>query len=130
MKVILPVPVDDEVSQVTVRMAVKREVDGAMDAFEVKLPVKTDREKRRLETLVQVKPGETTPLLNPNEKPRPGTVSQSVLLTYQPALIKMTAGLDYLTRYEYGCTEQRISQLLPELALKDMLDQMGPKKSQ
>ena len=127
MKVILPVPVDDEVSQVTVRMAVKREVDGAMDAFEVKLPVKTDREKRRLETLVQVKPGETTPLLNPNEKPRPGTVSQSVLLTYQPALIKMTAGLDYLTRYEYGCTEQRISQLLPELALKDMLDQMGRK---
>ena len=61
----------------------------------------------------------------PEEEPRPGTVRQSVMLTYQPALVKMLAGLDYLAGYQYGCTEQRISQLMPELALKDLLDQIG-----
>ena len=125
MKVTLPAPVDDEESEVTVRIAVKREADGAMDAFELKLPVRKDREKRRLETFVQVKPSGTTSFPTPDEAPRAGTVSQSVLFTYEPALIKMLAGLNYLARYEYFCTEQRISQLLPELALKDLLDEIG-----
>ena len=47
------------------------------------------------------------------------------MLTYQPALVKMLSGLDYLARYPFGCTEQRISQLMPELALKDLLDEIG-----
>ena len=115
----------DETSQVKVRLAVQRAVDGAMDAFEVTLPIKHDRERRRLETFVPVKASEIISLPSPEEEPRPGTVRQSVMLTYQPALVKMLAGLDYLARYQYGCTEQRISQLMPELALKDVLDQIG-----
>ena len=116
---------DEETGQVKVRLAVKREVDGAMDAFEVTLPVKNDRERRRLETFVPVKPDETISFPSLDEAPRPGTVRQAVMVTYQPALVKMLAGLDYLAAYPYGCTEQRISQLMPELALKDLLDQMG-----
>lgn len=115
---------DGEASQVKIQLAVKREVDGAMDAFEVTLPVKNDRERRRLETFVQMKPEETISFPSFEEEPRPGTVRQSVLLTYQPALVKMLSGLDYLERYPYHCTEQRISQLMPELALKDLLDQI------
>ena len=124
MQVGTPTSPDSEASQVKIQLAVKREADGAMDAFELTLPVKDDREKRRLETFVQVKPEETISFPSFEEEPRPGTVRQSVLLTYQPALVKMLSGLDYLERYPYHCTEQRISQLMPELALKDLLDQI------
>ena len=116
---------DSETGQVKVQLAVNREIDGAMDAFEVTLPVRNDREKRRLETFTQVKPAETISFPSLEEEARPGTVRQSMLLTYQPALVKMLAGLDYLAGYPYGCTEQRISQLMPELALKDLLDGIG-----
>ena len=125
MEVPASAPTDDKTDQVKIRLAVKREIDGAMDAFEVTLPVKNDRERRRLEIFVPVKPDETIPFPSLEEAPRPGTVRQAVMVTYQPALVKMLAGLDYLAAYPYGCTEQRISQLMPELALKDLLDQMG-----
>ena len=125
MKVPASTSTDDEIDQVKIRLAVNREVDGAVDAFEVTLPVRDDREKRRLETFVQVKPEEIISFPSLEDEPRPGTVRQSVMLTYQPALVKMLSGLDYLARYPYNCTEQRISQLMPELALKDLLDQIG-----
>ena len=125
MKVSPSAPTDDETGQVKVQLAVKREIDGAMDAFEVTLPIRDDRESRRLETFVQVKPDETISFPSLEEEARPGTVRQSVMLTYQPALVKMLAGLDYLVGFPYGCTEQRISQLMPELALKDLLDDIG-----
>ena len=125
MKVATSALADSETGQVKVQLAVKREIDGAMDAFEITLPVKSDRERRWLEAFVPVKPDETISFPSLEEEPRPGTVRQSVLLTYQPALVKMLSGLDYLARYQYGCTEQRISQLMPELALKDLLNQIG-----
>ena len=125
MKVATSALADGETGQVKVQLAVKREVDGAMDAFEVTLPVKSDSDRRRLEAFVPVKPDETISFPSLEEEPRPGTVRQSVLLTYQPALVKMLSGLDYLARYRYFCTEQRISQLIPELALKDLLAQIG-----
>ena len=124
MKVAASTSTDAEASQVKIQLAVKRDIDGATDAFEVILPVKDDREKRRLETFVQVKPEGTISFPSLEDEPRPGTVRQSVLLTYQPALVKMLSGLDYLARYPYHCTEQRISQLMPELALKDLIDQI------
>ena len=125
MKVAASTSADDEIVQVKVRLAVNREVDGAMDAFEVTLPVKNDRERRRLETFTEVKPDETISFPSLEEEPRPGTVRQSMFLTYQPALVKMLSGLDYLARYQYDCTEQRISQLIPELVLKGLLEQIG-----
>ena len=125
MKVAASASSDGEASQVKIQLAVKREIDGATDAFEVTLPVKDDREKRRLETFVQVKLEETIAFPSLEDEARPGTVRQSVLLTYQPALVKMLSGLGYLARYPYNCTEQRISQLMPELALKDLLNQIG-----
>jgi uncharacterized protein YfaS (alpha-2-macroglobulin family) len=39
----------------------------------------------------------------------------------------MLSALNFLTRYEHGCTEQRISKLLPQLALSDIMTQIGRK---
>ena len=61
--------------RVKIRLAVKREVDGAMDAFEVTLPVKDDREKRRLETFVQVKREETISFPSLEEESQTGNRS-------------------------------------------------------
>ena len=92
MKVPASAPTDRTINQVKVQLAVQREVDGAMDAFEVTLPIKDDREKRRLEKFVSVKPDETISFASLEEEPRPGTVRQSAMLTYQPALVKMLSG--------------------------------------
>ena len=93
------------------RLAVKREVDGAMDAFEVTLPVRNDRERRRLETFAQVKPDETISFPSLEEEARPGTVRQSMLLTYQPELVKMLSGhrlLGTLPVFLYGAAHQSV----------------------
>ncbi len=125
MKVATSALAEGETGWVKVRLAVTREIDGAMDAFEVTLPIKNDRERHRLEAFVPVKSEEAVSFPSLEEEPRPGTVRQSVLLSYQPTLVKMLSGLDYLARYRYHCTEQRISQLMPELVLKGLLDQIG-----
>jgi len=117
--------VETEDAQVTVRMAVKRDTDGAMDAFEVTLPIRKDKQIRRVEKFVRLEPGKTLQFPSAGDEVRPGTMSQAALITSQPALIKMLAGLDYLARYEHGCTEQRVSKVLPELALKDILSIIG-----
>ncbi len=117
--------VEGEENQVTIRMGVVRDGDGASDAFEVKLPVKKDRQQQQFDIFAQVKPDEPLSLLAPEETPRPGSTTQQVLLTYEPALVKMLAGLNYLASYAHGCVEQRVSRLLPELALKGVFEQLG-----
>ncbi|MBN2431027.1 MAG: hypothetical protein JXQ27_06105 [Acidobacteria bacterium] len=112
-------------NRVVVRLAVERQSDGASDAFEVTLPVQEDKRRRHLETFVTLAPAEEARFPAPREEPRPGTVQQSALVTGQPALLRMLAALDYLARYEHGCTEQRVSQMFPELALKDIFDRIG-----
>ena len=125
MEVTMPAAVEGEENRVIVRMAVKRDVDGASDAFEIQLPVKKDRQKQKLDIFAELTLEEPFSLLKPEEKPREGSISQQVLLTYEPALVKMLAGLNYLASYEHGCIEQRVSRLLPELALKDLLEKIG-----
>ncbi len=125
MKVGALTDTDGETNQVKVQLAVKRKIDGAMDAFEVTLPLKNDRDRRRLESFVPVTPEATIFFPTLDEDPRLGTVHQFLMLTYQPALVRMLSGLDYLAGYQYDCTEQRISRLMPELALKELLDQIG-----
>jgi uncharacterized protein YfaS (alpha-2-macroglobulin family) len=125
MEVTQPAAIEGEENTVTIRMAVKREVDGAADAFEMKLPVKKDRQRQKFDTFAPIKSGEPFTLLKPEETPRAGSISQQVLLTYEPVLVKMLAGLNYLASYEHGCIEQRVSRLLPELALKDVFAQIG-----
>jgi len=113
--------------QITLRLAVSRDSDGASDAFELKLPVKPDRDFERTETFAALDTRKPLVFEAPKEAARPGTLQRSVLLTVEPALIKMLSAMDYLSGYPHGCTEQRISRLMPELALKSVFDRIGRK---
>jgi alpha-2-macroglobulin len=125
LRVTQPAAVAGEDNRVTIAMAVTRDVEGASDAFEISLPVKRDRHRQKFDVFAELTPDEPFALLTPEEPPRAGSLRQEVLLTYEPALVKMLAGLNYLAGYEHGCVEQRISRLLPELALKDVLGRLG-----
>lgn len=120
-----PASVSGEDNRVIVRIAVKRDIDGASDAFELQLPIKRDRQQQKRDLFTQLAADTPVQLLKPDEPAREGSLQQQVVVTYEPALVKMLAGLNYLANYEHGCIEQRVSRLLPELALKDVLEQIG-----
>ena len=114
--------------EVRFRVGVERTSDGARDGFEVTLPIRDDRRPVVLRQLADLAPG--TPLVIPPlpEAARPGSVRRAILLSDQPGLVRMAAGLNFLLTYPYGCTEQRISCARAELALKKfrtLLQQRG-----
>jgi uncharacterized protein YfaS (alpha-2-macroglobulin family) len=124
----LSVPEDaagKEDTTVTVRLAVKRDTDQATDAFELQLPVKPDKTSRRIESFATLEPGKVFSFPSSDEGVRPGTMKQTLVVTPEAALVKMLAAVNFLARYEHGCTEQRISKLLPQLALADVMKQIG-----
>ena len=47
---------------------------------------------------------------------RAGSLRRSLLLSDQPALVRMAAGLNFLLQYPHGCTEQRVSRARAFLA--------------
>jgi uncharacterized protein YfaS (alpha-2-macroglobulin family) len=105
-------------SEILVRGAIGRNSDRATDAFEARLPIRDDRErvtKREILDLEAGKPAEVSPL---PERARAGSIRRSVLLSAEPALVRMAAGLDLLLQYPYGCTEQRTSRARASLALR------------
>ncbi len=102
--------------EIVVRAAIERTADGARDAFEIRLPIRDDRERVRLRTIEELAPGVVARLEALPEPARPGTTRRRLLVSDQPALVKMAAGLDFLMSYPYGCTEQRISEARAHLA--------------
>jgi uncharacterized protein YfaS (alpha-2-macroglobulin family) len=119
-------------TDVTFRFAVQRAADQASDGAEVKLPVRDDRRRISIRLLKDLAAGggaggtgdagTTLELPALPEPARPGSVRRSVLVSDQPALVRMAAGLDFLLDYPYGCTEQRLSRARAELALTRLRD--------
>ncbi|GAB2176503.1 alpha-2-macroglobulin [Dongia sp. agr-C8] len=109
-------------TSVNVTMGVERSRDQSRDAVSIDLPIQPDRRPVDLRVLADIVAG--TPFTVPaiSEEIRSGTLSRSVLLSSQPGLLRMAAGLDYLQEYPYGCTEQRISLARAELALHKFRD--------
>ncbi len=103
---------------VTFRVGVERLSDQARDAFEVTLPVRDDRRRVTTRVLADLEPGKPVAIPPVAEPARPGTVRRSLLVSDQPGLVRMAAGLDFLLAYPYDCTEQRISRSRAEVALK------------
>ena len=119
------------VQNVTFTVGVRRSSDNAKDAFEVKLPIREDRGRVSKRTLAELKPSEPFAIEALKEPARPGTLTRSVLLSDQPGLIKMAAGLDFFMHYPYGCTEQQMSRARVYMALRKfrtLLKQEGSDK--
>jgi alpha-2-macroglobulin len=112
-------------ADVTFRFAVERASDHATDGAEVKLPLRDDRRRITIRLLRDLADGGTLELPALPEPARPGSVRRSVLVSDQPALVRMAAGLDFLLAYPYGCTEQRLSRARAELALTRLRDLLG-----
>ncbi len=112
-------------ANVLVRLAVKRTADKAMDAFEVKLPVRADKEPVRVERFVEMKRGKYYTFPAAEYGVRVGSMEQTLVVTPEAGMVKMLAALNFLARYEHGCTEQRISKIFPEIALKDVMRKIG-----
>lgn len=111
-----------ERQSVNVTLGVERSSDASRDAVSIDLPIQPDRrpvDLRVLADLVAGAPFTVPPITDPV---RNGTLSHHVLLSSQPGLLRMAAGLDYLQAYPYGCTEQRISLARAELALHKFRD--------
>ncbi len=131
--VTVPTPEGADFSQATLgealfRVGVARDSDGAGDAFEVRLPIRTDRERVTDRLLQDLEVAQPTEVPGPSEAVRPGTLQRRILLSDQPGLVRMAAGLDFLRSYPYGCTEQRVSRARAYLAtqrLRDVLQQRG-----
>jgi alpha-2-macroglobulin len=107
-----------KLQEVVFQMAVERASDQARDAFEVKLPVRADRDKVVERFIKELIPSTPLPIPALAEKARPGSVLRSVFISDQPGLVKMAAGLKFMMQYPYGCTEQQISAARTYIALK------------
>lgn len=119
------------IQDVTFTVGVRRKSDDAKDAFEVKLPIREDRGRVSKRAIAELKPSEPFVIEALKEQARPGTLTRSVLLSDQPGLIKMAAGLDFLMHYPYGCTEQQMSRARVYMALRKfraLLKQEAPDK--
>jgi len=123
----VPTPPYDENGELTVTEAlltigVERTSDGARDAFEVRLPIRDDRKRVTLRVLEEVAPGSPVALPEVAGEPRPGTVRRTVLVSNQPALVRMAAGLSFLVDYPFGCTEQRLALARAHIAMQKFRD--------
>jgi len=115
-------------AEVVIKAAVQRLADGASDGFEVKLPIRDDRDRITFRQMDDLQIGKPIHIPALPEIPRPGSLRRSVLLSDQPGLIRMAAGLSFLLEYPFGCTEQRVSRALTQLSLKrfrEILHQEG-----
>ncbi|MBN2800954.1 MAG: alpha-2-macroglobulin [Deltaproteobacteria bacterium] len=106
---------------VSLTVALERDADKVSDAYRLRLPVQPDRAVVHKRSLASLAPKSETPL-PVAEDPRPGTVRRTVLLTDQPAAVKIAAGSDYLLQYPWGCTEQRVSKARAWMALGALRD--------
>ncbi len=100
-------------------VAVERDADQARDGFEVDLPLRPDRGPVVRRQLLDLKPGQRAELPAIAEPVRPGSLRRSLLVSDQPALVRMAAGLEFLMDYPHGCTEQRVSRARALVALRD-----------
>ena len=116
-----PVSAQGEVSysKVGFTVAVERTSDKARDAFDVQLPVHPDRVKLTQRKLIEIKPGATAEIAEVPEAVRAGSLRRSLVVSDQPALVRMAAGISFLLEYPHNCTEQRVSRARAYLAFKE-----------
>jgi uncharacterized protein YfaS (alpha-2-macroglobulin family) len=133
-KLLFPISAPDTLQEkdggtVAVSVFVQRDSDQVRDAFRMDLPIRADTERRRVTQTVQSEG--TAPLVMPDppEPFRKGTLARTIVAARDPRLLAVVESLSYLDSYAYGCLEQRVSQLYPGIALKDLLESSGLAKA-
>lgn len=116
---------DQDPATVTLSLAVQRDGDGARDAFEVQLPVRPDRTRTYLESFSTPKVDQAISWPGPSEAVRAGTLSREMRISGRAELITLLAALDFNHRYPFGCTEQQISDLFPDLVLGSLFEEVA-----
>lgn len=109
-------------SDVLFRIGAERNSDGAGDAVEVRLPLRDDRDRVVASALATLVPGTPWKLPEVAEAARPGSLRRKLLASNEPGILELASGLDFLLRYPYGCTEQRLSTARAQLALRRFRD--------
>ncbi|MCP4334888.1 MAG: alpha-2-macroglobulin [Gammaproteobacteria bacterium] len=105
-----------EKEQVRVTVAVERSSDNARDAFQLDLPIRSDRQAVSTRKVLNLSTGQAQTLDAIAEPVRQGTLRRSLLISSQAGLLHMVSGLNYLIEYPHGCTEQRLSRARAVLA--------------
>jgi hypothetical protein len=111
-------------TSVRITMAVERDSDKATDAFQVDLPIEPDRDPVHQRELVDLTSPKPLTLPGIDGTARPGTIRRQILVSTEPQLVRLAAGLNYLMQYPFGCTEQRVSLARAELAAQDFSSAM------
>ena len=109
-------------TDVLFRIGAERNSDGAGDAVEVRLPLRDDRDRVVATALATLVPGTPWKLPEASEAARPGSLRRKLLASNEPGILELASGLDFLLRYPYGCTEQRLSTARAQLALRRFRD--------
>lgn len=105
-------------TSVSLKFGVERTRDKVGDAFEIALPIQPDRQPEVLRLFSELAESAELPAVPADA--RPGTVSREVMVSDQPALVRLAAGMASLQSYPYGCTEQRISKARAAMALRQL----------
>lgn len=113
--------------ELTVKMEVERKKDHVGDAFEVKLPILPDRTVEHFAYFDKLSSGSLQLKAFP-EKPRAGTAVQEIEISNVPGALELLAALDYLESYPHGCLEQKMSRLMPQIAIGKLLRKLGLNK--
>ena len=100
--------------EVLFRVGVERTRDGARDAFEVRLPIRDDREPVALRQLADLEAGKALAIPALPETARPGSAAAGGA-SLRPARARPDGGRPRTScsTYPYGCTEQRVSARAP-----------------
>jgi len=112
----------EEGSEAVVTMGVERRSDGALDAFEIPLPVRYSVRRVTDSTKVEIRKGDTSVSFPTPDLPyKAGTEKLTITAATDPAFLSIITGMNFLAEYRHGCTEQRVSRLYPAIALKEFL---------
>lgn len=107
-----------------VSMGVTRKKDGVSDAFEVSVPIYPDRAVETTHSFFDINQ-RTTSLPPFAESPRAGTVEQTLVVTPIDDLLPAALGIEVLVDYPHGCLEQKLSQLMPQVAMAAFTSEVG-----
>jgi uncharacterized protein YfaS (alpha-2-macroglobulin family) len=112
-------------SEVVFRAGAERSADRVGDAWEIRLPIVDDRERVFVADQVELASGAPWRLPEPTEPARAGSLRRELLVSTQPGILELAAGLDFLLDYPYGCTEQRLATARVAVALRRLRGKLG-----